>query len=102
MGELKVAIPRLLEKEVKSWGVELQPLFLAFLRHEFDRIKRFESAVEELKSESELKKLADEMDEEILWILANKILSRSKLTEEKSNELAEKLKVRVAKRHGLL
>ena len=99
---MKVAIPGVLEREVKSWGVELQPLFLAFLRHEFDKIKRFESAVEESKSESELKKLADEMDEETLWILANKILSRSELTEEKANELAEKLKERVAKRHGLL
>ena len=42
------------------------------------------------------------MDEEILWILADKILSKSRLTEEQANELAEELKERVAKRHGLL
>ena len=102
MAELVVKVPKEFEREVKSWGVDLQPLFLAFLRHEFDKIKRFESAVKESKSESELKKLADEMDEEVLGILASKILSRSKLTEEQANELAEELKERVAKRHGLL
>ncbi|HJH25493.1 MAG TPA: hypothetical protein C5S37_01695 [Methanophagales archaeon] len=102
MGEVKVVIPGVLEREVKSWGVELQPLFLAFLRHEFDKIKRFESAVKASKSEFDLKKLADEMDEEILWILADKILSKSRLTEEQAKELAEELKERVAKRHGLL
>ena len=102
MAELAIKIPKEFEREVKSWGVDLQPLFSAFLRHEFDKIKRFESAVKESKSESELKKLADEMDEEILWILADKILSKSRLTEEQANELAEELKERVAKRHGLL
>ena len=102
MAELVVKVPKEFEREVKSWGVDLQPLFSAFLRHEFDKIKRFESAVKESKSESELKKLADEMDEEVLGILASKILSRSKLTEEQANELAEELKERVAKRHGLL
>lgn len=100
--ELKIKIPKEFEKEAKSWGVDLQPLFLAFLRHEFDKIKRFESAVRESKNESELKKLADEMDEEILWILADRSLSKSKLTEEQANELGEELKERVAKRHGLL
>jgi len=97
-----IKIPKELEREVETWGVDLQPLFLAFLRHEFDKIKRFESAVKESKSESELKKLADEMDEEVLWILADKILSKSKLTEKQANKLAEELKERVAKRHGLL
>ena len=97
-----IKIPEELEREVETWGVDLQPLFLAFLRHEFDKIKRFESAVKESKSESELKKLADEMDEEVLWILADKILSKSKLTEKQANKLAEELKERVAKRHGLL
>jgi len=102
MGEVVVKVPEKFEKEVKSWGVDLQPLFMTFLRHEFNKIKRFESAVKESKSEPELKKLADEMDEEVLWILADKILSRSKLTEEQANKLAEELKERVAKRHGLL
>jgi len=37
-----------------------------------------------------------------MWILADKILSKSELTEEKANELADELKERVAKRHGLL
>jgi len=97
-----IKIPEELEREVETWGVDLQPLFLAFLRHEFDKIKRFESAVKESKSESELKKLADEMDEEVLWILADKILSKSKLTEKQANKLAEELKERVAKRHGLV
>ena len=97
-----IKIPKELEREVETWGVDLQPLFLAFLRHEFDKIKRFESAVKESKSESELKKLADEMDEEVLWILADKILSKSKLTEKQANKLAEELKERVAKRHGLV
>ncbi|RLJ06794.1 MAG: hypothetical protein DRP16_04640 [Candidatus Aenigmatarchaeota archaeon] len=102
MAELVIKIPEELEREVETWGVDLQPLFLAFLRHEFDKIKRFESAVKESKSESELKKLADEMDEEVLWILADKILSKSKLTEKQANKLAEELKERVAKRHGLV
>lgn len=104
MAEVVVKIPKGFEREVKSWGVELQPLFLAFLKREFDKIKRFESLVKESKEkdEFELKKLADEMDEEVLEILANKILSKSKLTEEQANELAEELKERVAKRHGLL
>jgi hypothetical protein len=102
MAEAVVKIPKEFEREIESWGVELQPLFLAFLRREFDKIKRFESLVEESKSEFDLKKLADEMDEEILWILADKILSKSRLTEEQANELAEELKERVAKRHGLL
>ena len=97
-----IKIPEELEREVETWGVDLQPLFLAFLRHEFDKIKRFESAVKESKSKSELKKLADEMDEEVLWILADKILSKSKLTEKQANKLAEELKERVAKRHGLV
>jgi len=52
-----------LEREVETWGVDLQPLFMTFLRREFVKIKRFGSAVKESKSESELKKLADEMDE---------------------------------------
>jgi len=52
-----------LEREVETWGVDLQPLFMPFLRREFVKIKRFGSAVKESKSESELKKLADEMDE---------------------------------------
>ena len=97
-----IKIPKELEREVETWGVDLQPLFLAFLRHEFNKIKRFESAVKESKSESELKKLADEMDEEVLWILADKILSKSKLTEKQANKLAEELKEKVAKRHGLV
>ncbi len=97
-----IKIPKELEREVETWGVDLQPLFLTFLKREFNKIKRFESAVKESKSEPELKKLADEMDEEVLWILADKILSKSKLTEEKANELADELKERVAKRHGLL
>ena len=58
--------------------------------------------MKESKSESELKKLADEMDEDVLWILADNILSKSRLTEEQANELAEELKEKVAKRHGLL
>ena len=102
MAELVIKIPKELEREVETWGVDLQPLFLAFLRHEFNKIKRFESAVKESKSESELKKLADEMDEEVLWILADKILSKSKLTEKQANKLAEELKEKVAKRHGLV
>ena len=102
MAELVIKIPKELEREVETWGVDLQPLFLIFLKREFNKIKRFESAVKESKSESELKKLAGEMDEEVLWILADKILSKSKLTEEKANELADELKERVAKRHGLL
>ena len=57
--------------------------------------------MKESKSESELKKLADEMDEEVLWILADKILSKSRLREKQANKLAEELKERVAKRHGL-
>ena len=52
-----------LEREVETWGVDLQPLFPTFLKREFNKIKRFGSAVKESKSESELKKLADEMDE---------------------------------------
>ena len=102
MAELVIKIPKELEREVETWGVDLQPLFLTFLKREFNKIKRFESAVKESKRESELKKLAGEMDEEVLWILADKILSKSKLTEEKANELADELKERVAKRHGLL
>ncbi len=102
MAEVMVKIPNRLEREIESWGIELQPLFLAFLKSEFDKIKRFESLVEESKSEFDLKKLADEMDEEILEILANKILSRSKLTEWQANKLGKELKERVAKRHGLL
>jgi len=102
MAELVIKIPKELEREVETWGVDLQPLFLVFLRREFVKIKRFESAVKESKSESELKKLADEMDEEVLWILADKILSKSKLTEKQANKLAEELKERVAKRHGLV
>ena len=102
MAELVVKIPKEFEREVEAWGVDLQPLFSAFLRHEFDKIKRFESAVKESKSEFDLKKLADEMDEEVLWILADKILSKSRLTDEQAKELAEELKERVAKRHGLL
>jgi len=101
MAELVIKIPKELEREVETWGVDLQPLFLTFLKREFNKIKRFESAVKESKNESELKKLAGEMDEEVLWILADKILSKSKLTEEKANELADELKERVAKRHGL-
>ncbi len=58
--------------------------------------------MKESKSESELKKLADEMDEDVLWILADNILSKSRLTEEQANELGEELKEKVAKRHGLL
>ena len=50
-----IKIPEELEREVETWGVDLQPLFLAFLRHEFDKIKRFESAVKESKSGSESK-----------------------------------------------
>ena len=59
-------------REVKSWGVDLQPLLLAFLRHEFDKIKKFESAVRESKSESELNKLADEMETEIEELAVDK------------------------------
>lgn len=104
MAEVVVKVPKELERDIESWNVELQPLFLAFLRREFDKIKRFKSLVEESKekNEFELKKLADEMDEEVLEILASKILSTSKLTEEQANELGEELKERVAKRHGLL
>ena len=50
-----IKIPKELEREVETWRVDLPPLFLTFLRHEFDKIKRFESAVKESKSGSELK-----------------------------------------------
>ena len=50
-----IKIPKELEREVETWGVDLPPLFLTFLRHEFDKIKRFESAVKESKSGSESK-----------------------------------------------
>lgn len=102
MAEVVVKLPEGLEREIESWGVELQPLFLAFLKREFDKIKRFKSLVEKSKSEFDLKELANEIDEEVLEILADKILSKSKLTEEQANKLAEELKERVAKRHGLL
>ena len=39
MGELVVKVPNEFEREVKSWGVDLQPLFMTFLRHEFNKIK---------------------------------------------------------------
>ena len=68
MAELVIKIPKELEREVETWGVDLQPLFLTFLKREFNKIKRFESAVKESKNESELKELAGEMDEEVLWI----------------------------------
>jgi len=45
-----------------------------------------------------LKKLADEMDEEVLWILADKILSKSRLTEEQANKLADKVSLAIAKK----
>ena len=47
-----IKIPKEFEREVKSLGVDLQPLFLAFLRREFDKIKRFKSLVEESKSKN--------------------------------------------------
>jgi len=36
MAELVVKIPKEFEREVEAWGVDLQPLFSTFLRHEFD------------------------------------------------------------------
>lgn len=101
MKELKVKVPRELESEVKSWGVDVQPLFLEFLRQEFNKLRRFEKAVRESQDEMQLKKLADEMDEGILRILANKARSKSELTEKQIKELGEELKERVAKRHEL-
>jgi len=43
-----LVIKKGLERDTR--GVDLQPLFLAFLGCEFDKIKRFESAVKESKS----------------------------------------------------
>jgi len=102
VAEVVVEVPSKFEREIRSWGVDLQPLFLAFLKREFDKIKRFERLVKKSKDEFELKKLVDEMDEDVLEILSNKFLSKSELTEEQARELAEELKERVAKRHGLL
>jgi len=36
MAELAIKIPKELEREVETWGVDLPPLFLTFLRHEFN------------------------------------------------------------------
>ena len=43
--------------------------------------------------------IEDEVREEILLQVAEKIASKSKLSETQANELAEELKKRVAKRH---
>ena len=54
MAELVIKIPEELEREVETWGVDLQPLFLTFLKREFNKIKRFESAVKESKSDADV------------------------------------------------
>jgi hypothetical protein len=102
MAAVVVEIPLEYENEIKSWGVDVQLLFETFLKQEFDKIKRFENLLKNSKNVAELKKLADEMNEEVLWVLADRILSKSKLTEEQANELAEELKERAARRLGLL
>jgi hypothetical protein len=102
MATIVIEIPLEYENEIKSWNVDFKALFEVFLKQEFEKIKRFEDLLKNSKNVAELKKLADDMNEEVLWVLADRILSKSKLTEEQANELAEELKERVAKRLRLL
>jgi len=39
MAKLVIEIPKELEREVETWGVDLQPLFLTFLRREFVKVE---------------------------------------------------------------
>jgi len=39
MAKLVIKTPKELEREVETWEVDLQPLFLTFLRHEFVKVK---------------------------------------------------------------
>ena len=49
-----------------------------------------------------LKKVVNEFVAELEFSLANEILSKSKLTPSKAKELANEVKLAVAKRHGVL
>jgi len=40
MAEL-IKIPKELEREAETWGVDLQPLFLTFLRREFVEVEDY-------------------------------------------------------------
>lgn len=51
--------------------------------------------------EERLKMLIDRFIEALEFSIATKILSKSELTEEQANELADEVKEAVAKRHGL-
>ena len=53
------------------------------------------------KFESALDKVVNEFIEETEFALADDILSKSELTEKQALKLADELKQRVAKRHGI-
>jgi len=59
---------------------------------------------DKLESEfkSALKRVVDKFMQEVDFSLANKILSKSKLTEKQAKELADEVKEAVAKRHGVI
>jgi len=97
----QLTIPSEFEREINSWNIDLQSLFVAFLKKEFNKIKKFSELVEQSRDEFELKQATDNIDNEILWNLSDKIQEKSELTDEKADELADELKERVAKRHEL-
>lgn len=103
MAEIRIEIPDEFEEEVESWGIELElgSLFLVFLKQELEKIRKFYGLIKSAKNEFELKRIVDEIDDQVLEILADKILSKSQLTNENIGELSQKLKERVAKRHSL-
>ena len=49
-----------------------------------------------------LKKVVNKFVDELEFSLASEILLKSKLTEKQAKELADEVKVAVAKRHGLM
>jgi len=53
------------------------------------------------KFEVALEKVVEQFVRRIEFSIADEILSKSKLTEGQANKLADELKERVAKRHGL-
>ncbi len=56
----------------------------------------------EVEFRDALKKVVNKFVSDLEFSLANKILSKSKLTERQAKELADEVKLAVAKRHGVL
>ena len=51
--------------------------------------------------EASLTKVVNKLVEDLEFIIAKELISHSKLSEERSKELADEVSVAVAKRHGL-